>query len=224
MSLKAAFFDMDGVLYDSMPNHAASWTAVFNTVGIDYPATASYENEGRTSKGTIQLAYRTGLGRDATNEEITLLQALKTHMMNLRPTPSIMEGMPQLIERLQKKGIQTLIVTGSKQPSLLNRLAHDFGIDAANVVSGNDVTREKPDPQPYLIALQRANVLPEEAIVIENAPLGIQSAKSAGIHTIAVNTGILHDDVLLKSGADILISHTLDLQQRWDEIVKMIGK
>lgn len=224
MSLKAIFFDMDGVLYDSMPNHASSWTAVFQSVGIDYPATASYENEGRTSKGTIQLAYRTRLGREATHQEITELQALKTHLMNLCPSPSIMAGMPQLIDRLRERGFEILIVTGSKQPSLLNRLVHDFGVDAANVVSGNDVTREKPDPQPYLIALERAKVLPNEAIVIENAPLGIQSARSAGIQTIAVNTGILSDELLFNSGAGTVIKNTLELQQRWDEIVALMMK
>lgn len=222
MTLKAVFFDMDGVLYNSMPNHATSWTEAFKTVGIHYPESASYENEGRTSKGTIQLAFRKYLNKEATHEEVIAVQALKTQLMTNCSTPHIMEGMTQLMHLLKNKNIQTLIVTGSKQPSLLDRLTDDFGIDPANVVSGNDVTREKPDPQPYLIALERAGVSPDEAIVIENAPLGIRSAKSAGIKTIAVNTGILPDEVLHAEGANIVIGSTKELFQNWNEIIKTI--
>ena len=78
------------------------------------------------------------------------------------------------------------------------------------MVTAYDVTRGKPNPEPYLkglekagAALGRAHALkPAEALVVENAPLGVQAGKAAGIRVMAVNTGPLPDSVLLEAGAD----------------------
>jgi beta-phosphoglucomutase len=58
------------------------------------------------------------------------------------------------------------------------------------VVTGNDVRRGKPHPEPYLLALKKVQLRPEEAMVIENAPFGIRSAKSAGLVCIALETSL----------------------------------
>ena len=73
------------------------------------------------------------------------------------------------------------------------------------MVTGFDVKRGKPDPEPYLMGLEKAGVKAEEAIVVENAPLGVESAKGAGIFTIAANTGPLEDNILKEAGADIVL-------------------
>lgn len=224
MTLKAVFFDMDGVLYDSMPNHASTWKKAFATVGIDYPEASAYENEGRTSKGTIELTYRTHLKREATPEEVHAVQTLKTQLMTQSPAPAPLPGIQPLMAQLREAGIRTLIVTGSKQPSLLNRVKNDFGIDASEMITGNDVTREKPDPQPYLMALERAGIDAHEVIVIENAPLGVRSAKAAGIATIAVNTGILPDSRLLEEGADRVLNGTAPLYEQWAEVAEEVSR
>lgn len=85
----------------------------------------------------------------------------------------------------------TVLVTGSGQSSLLNRLDADFpGVfDAGRRVTSHDVTQGKPHPEPYLRALQIAGVTATEAITFENAPLGVQSSDAAGVFTIAVITG-----------------------------------
>jgi beta-phosphoglucomutase len=58
------------------------------------------------------------------------------------------------------------------------------------VVTGNDVAHGKPDPEPYRLALNKLEITPGDAVVIENAPLGIESAKAAGIRCIAVATSL----------------------------------
>jgi beta-phosphoglucomutase-like phosphatase (HAD superfamily) len=77
-------------------------------------------------------------------------------------------------------------------------------VSADKLITGRDVRHGKPHPEPYLKALSKSGWKPSEVVVIENAPLGIQSAKGAGIYTVAINTGILEDAVLLESGADLL--------------------
>ena len=74
------------------------------------------------------------------------------------------------------------------------------------MVTAFDVEIGKPHPEPYLMGLEKAgNLKPNQAIVLENAPLGVESAHRANIFTIAVNTGPLDDKVLIDSGADLLM-------------------
>jgi beta-phosphoglucomutase len=216
--LKAVFFDMDGVLYDSMPHHAHSWTKALAAKGIPYSEADTYENEGRTSTGTIQLSYRRHLNREAMHEEVESIYQHKTKLVSELPQPAIMPGIQAFMALVKDEGLEVMVVTGSKQPSLLKRLENDFGILPSNVVSGKDVTHEKPHPEPYEKALAKCEVQPNEALVIENAPLGVLSAKGAKIFTVAVNTGPLDDSILANAGADMVLDGTHALVGKWDEI------
>ncbi len=213
-NLKAVFFDMDGVLYDSMKNHAASWIESFKRYGVDFPPEEAYMNEGRKGDDTIKRIFIKYKRREATFEEINGIYTEKSRLISAMPKPDIFPGMQELFEKLEQHGIQCRIVTGSKQPVLINKLENDFGVNPRKVTSGNDVTKGKPDPEPYLTALQKSGFRKEECIVVENAPLGIQSAKCAGLYTIAVNTGILKDEVLTGSGADEIYHNSKELSDR----------
>ncbi|MCQ2235450.1 MAG: HAD family phosphatase [Bacteroidales bacterium] len=138
---KAFFFDMDGVLYDSMPNHEYTWTHSFAEYGITFPAELAYINEGRTGRGTINLVMNKEYNRDATEEEIDAIYGLKTKLMKECPKASLMPGMQELIKQLRSEGIMTYVVTGSKQPSLIDKLSADFGFTKEYVVSGADVKK-----------------------------------------------------------------------------------
>ena len=72
------------------------------------------------------------------------------------------------------------------------------------MVTGKDVSRGKPDPEPYLMGLKLAGVSAHEAWVVANAPMGVRSAVGAGIFTLAVNTGLLPDTALLDEGASLV--------------------
>ncbi len=74
------------------------------------------------------------------------------------------------------------------------------------MVTAFEVEIGKPDPEPYLMGLEKAgNLKPNQAIVLENAPLGVESGHRANIFTVAVNTGPLLDSVLTDAGADMLL-------------------
>ena len=80
----------------------------------------------------------------------------------------------------------------------------------------------KPHPEPYLMGLEKAGVQAHEALVIENAPMGVQAGVAAGIFTIAVNTGPLDDRVLLEAGADLLYPSMTALAEDWDNLISEI--
>ena len=79
-----------------------------------------------------------------------------------------------------------------------------------------DVRRGKPRPDPYLMGLQKCGVQPWEAIVVENAPLGVRAGYAAKIFTVAVNTGPLPDQTLLDAGADLLFPSVEAFCQDWE--------
>ncbi|MCW3807815.1 HAD family hydrolase [Plebeiibacterium marinum] len=209
--LKCVIFDMDGVLYDSMKNHEATWVESFKNEGIEFPAYDAYLHEGRPGHETIGAVFQQFLNKEATPEDKERVYNEKVRLMSLAPEAEMMPMMLELIEMLRKMGIETRVVTGSKQPTLLDRLNKDFGFEPDKVISAKDVKQGKPHPEPYLKAVERSGFEAGECLVVENAPLGVESAKAAGIPTIAVNTGILKAEVLADAGADIVFPDTKSL-------------
>lgn len=201
---RAILFDMDGVLFDSMPNHAYAWSNAMTQFGLAMTAEEAYLNEGRTGGGTIDILAQRYWGRNATDQEKQRIYEAKSAVFNTCPEALPMQGALEALTAARQLGAQIVLVTGSAQDSLLDRLnLHYPGFFEPHLmVTGNDVKHGKPHPEPYLMGLEKARVSADEAMVVENAPLGVQSAHAAGIYTLAANTGPLADQVLLDAGAD----------------------
>ena len=219
-ALKAVLFDMDGVLYDSMPNHVRAWAGASGEYGLHLTREDIYMNEGRTGSGTINLFARRQWGRDATDEEIHAIYEAKARRFNAMDEAPVMPGAPELLQTVRREGFQIILVTGSGQRSLLSRLNHAFPgmFHPDTMVTSFDVTRGKPSPEPYLKGLHKAGVRPWEALVVENAPLGVEAAVAAGIFTVAVNTGPLPDNVLTEAGADRIYPSLQAMADDWHHL------
>lgn len=207
-SLKAYFFDMDGVLFDSMPNHAIAWEEVMKQHQLPFTAYDCYLNEGRTGESVIREAMWTARNRDATPDEIATIYAEKSAYFTMLEqksggTPTI-SGVADVLQYIQSRGHQIWVVTGSGMRSLLDNLNAVLPpvFQRDRMITAFDVVKGKPDPEPYLKAWERSGLAKEQCVVIENAPLGVQSAKAAGLTVYAVNTGILTREDLLQAGAD----------------------
>lgn len=220
INLKAVLFDMDGVLFNSMPYHAESWHKVMTQHGLDLSREEAYMHEGRTGSGTINLIYQRQFGKDASQEEIEAIYQEKSAYFNQFPEPDAMPGALELLQQVKAAGLKIVLVTGSGQRSLLNRLDHHFpGMFTSDLmVTAYDVKHGKPHPEPYLMGLEKAGVEPHEAIVVENAPLGVESACAAGIFTIAANTGPIEDKVLYDAGANLLFPSMQALADEWTKL------
>ena len=199
---------MDGVLFDSMPGHALAWVEAVKRFGLTMTAEEVYMNEGRTGAGTINALAQRTWGRDATETEIAAIYKTKSDIFNeyfaRRGEAPVMVGVRDVLNEVRTRGLMRVIVTGSGQPSLLDNLNRHFpGMFVPELmVTAFEVKRGKPDPEPYLMGLQKARIDADEAIVVENAPLGVEAAHAAGIFTVAVNTGPLPDATLWAAGAD----------------------
>ena len=215
---KAVLFDMDGVLYDSMPNHSIAWQESMAKCGITMTSDDAYATEGARGVDTIRQMVRLQQHRYISEKEAQKMYDLKTQLFHQLPEPPVMPGILSLMEKIKEEGLQVGVVTGSGQRPLINRILRDFGdyVEEAHITTAYDVEHGKPYPDPYLMGLQKAgNLAPWEAIVIENAPLGVRAGYAAKIFTIAVNTGPLPDEELLGAGANLIYPNMQELSDDW---------
>lgn len=223
--IKAVLFDMDGILYDSMPAHARSWQDTM--VEFGYNSTNHIEfylHEGRLGTSTIHIITEREFNRKATKEEEQRIYARTTELFQQYNSGAIMPGAREVVAFVRESGLTPVLVTGSGQPSLLDRLDTHFpGVfTPETMVTAFDVVNGKPDPEPFLMGLKKGgNLKPNQAIVIENAPLGIEAAVGAGIFTIAVNTGPLPDAILREAGASMVFQSMEQLGKALPDIIRL---
>lgn len=205
LAIKAALVDCDGVLYDSMKHHSLAWVRLLADNGIACTCDEFYQAEGMVGTEIIKAKIKHATGRTITNEEAHALYKVKGRYFHELGEVAMIPGTHDVLTHLKQRGIASVLVTGSQQVSLLNRIEIDYpGIFGNRRVTGHDVQHGKPHPEPYLKGADYASVKPHECIVLENAPLGIQSAHAAGCFAIGINTGPLSNEDLYGAGADIV--------------------
>ena len=124
--IKAVLFDMDGVLFNSMPYHSEAWHNVMKSHGLTLSREEAYMHEGRTGAATINIVFQRELGREATQEEIESIYQEKSVLFNSYTEAEQMPGAWELLQKIKNEGLVPMVVTGSGQLSLLERLEHNF--------------------------------------------------------------------------------------------------
>ncbi len=200
-------FDLDGVLIDSYRAHFASWRRLYAELGIEYSEKAFAADFGRTSRDIL----RRTLGNEVTDERIAALDERKESLFRdfLRQDFPAMDGAAELIDALAADGF--LLAVGSSGPPQnialsLEKLARAEKF--AVVVTGNDVSRGKPDPQVFQLAAERLGVPAESCAVVEDAVHGIEAARRAGMVGIAL-TGTTTRDQL--AHADLVVERLREI-------------
>lgn len=208
MMLRAVIFDMDGVLVDSMPYHADAWIIVFAELGIYIKRQDIYDIEGSNHEGIIRLIFEKA-GRVPEPEDFKELAKKKREIFLKINKVSVFDGIYECLGILKNK-VLLGVVSGSDKAVVLELLERFFPDTFDAVVTGNDVKEGKPSPEPYLKAIKMLEVRKEECVIIENAPLGVESAKRAGLYCIAIPTYV--EKKRLK-GADVVLENHARLKE-----------
>lgn len=213
----AAIFDMDGVLIDSGAHHRRAWRALLAELGAE-PADPEHWRLtiGRPSEEAIPLL----LGRRVSGAEARRLARRKRDLYQeqaqagLEPVP----GVPAFLESLARLDVPRAVGTSASRWDA-ERLLDDLGLlrHFDVVVTSDDVMLGKPDPEVWTQAARRLRVAPSHCVIFEDAVVGIQAARSAGMRAIGVTTAHSERE-LLAAGAERTIP---DFQGfRWNSLFR----
>lgn len=188
-SIKAVIFDMDGVLIDSMPLHARAWIEILREIGVEIGAEDVYAHEGEPALVSLGYFFAKA-GRKADPDLLRDLVDRKERLYKQIANPEVFSGVREFLEELSRRGKRLAIVTGTARHELDATLPVGIRERFEVIVTGDRIRRGKPDPEPYLTALRELNLPPDMALVVENAPLGVLSAKAAGITCLTLATSV----------------------------------
>lgn len=207
MTRTAVIFDVDGVLIDSYEAHFKSWLQMFGEHGESFTEQQFRKTFGRTSRDIIAALHGDGLTIEEMDAWDDRKEALYRDIVRQEFPES--DGAGELLDALQAAGFK--LAVGSSGPpenialtlECLNRAAL---FDA--VVTRVDVTRGKPDPQVFQIAGQRLGAAPEQCVVVEDAPAGIEAANRAGMASVALTGTATREEL---SHAKLIVDSLRDL-------------
>ncbi len=193
----AVLFDLDGVILDSMPQHARAWQEILRSRGLEVPLDFIFRNEGALGREVLRKFFCEYQGKDldpALLERVmaeleTMLQEqarlyLERYAERVRPFPQA----KAVLAAMAGAGLATALVTSSRRSVVEGCLDRDILDHFRAVVTADDVSRHKPHPDPYLSGARTLGLEPERCLVVENAPPGIASALAAGATCYAVTT------------------------------------
>jgi beta-phosphoglucomutase len=202
--LKAVIFDFDGVVADSELLHYKALNRAFATRGLEIPKEIHWQKYlGYTDVENI-LAVNDDYTMNWTQADIQVLSELKTanfHALARTEVP-IIDGVEEFVETLKDNGFPLAICSGAIREDIDIMLEHSgFSHLFDVIVSAGDVEKGKPDPQGYLLALEKLNVKTgqainaDECVVIEDSHWGLQAAQAAGMHRIGVTNTYPKDHI-----------------------------
>lgn len=216
--IKAILFDMDGVITNTMHDHYLAWKHVLHDFGISVTYLDIYSREGQQGLQSVSELFQK-YDRPFTQKIGQTLLAQKEKYFKKIVRIRFITGARTFLKKLKQQQFQLALVTGTSRDELHQILPdHIYNLFSV-IVTGNDVKKGKPDPEPYSKALKILNISSYDAIVIENAPLGIQSAKSAGLTCLAIETSLpaiylKEADFIFKSIKDLITKTEFILNEK----------
>jgi HAD superfamily hydrolase (TIGR01509 family) len=199
--IEALIFDMDGTMVDSMPTHAQSWLALAQRHGIavDLPELMR-RTTGRTGLECMRILFGRDMGEAEALDYVFEKESLYREMF--APKFAEIDGFSAFAHAARARGLQIGVGTAGDR--------HNVAFVYANLklrplptvaVGGDEGLPGKPEPAIFLEVARRLGVAPAHCIVFEDAPLGIEAARRAGMHAVGIGSG--HSEAEL-SGPHVL--------------------
>jgi len=205
--IKAILFDLDGVIVDSLHYHYLAWDHMFKEIGGSVTEESIFLSEGMNSFEILPLflkQFNIELPVERHKKFIEDKRNYFRQIVKLTYYPNAFET----IEELRDRGYTTALVTACARKNMEKSIDKEHQKLFEFIISGDDVTHSKPNPDPYLIAQRALGLEVSECVAIENAPLGVDSVKNAGMICIAVES-TLGREYLQK--ADFIINEIQEL-------------
>ena len=205
MTVSAVLFDFDGVVGRTMEDNYAAWHGACDQMGLALEREEYFLLEGMGARRVAEIVVeRNGASETLAPRLAELKDALYLrHVREVR----LYDGVDDVLDVVRRAGWKTALVTGARRARITATAGTVLQrFDA--VVTADDVTRTKPFPDPYLTGASALRVEPDTCVVIENAPLGIDAARAAGMRCIAVASTL---DPRHLAAADVVVSNLVDV-------------
>jgi len=211
MKIKAVLFDFDGVLAKTMEQHFLAWKKALLDYGISIVEQDYYPLEGMKLSEVAETLFRR-YGKSLPLYDEVVKKKINYYLENNQC--EIYPGVYETLELLEKKSILMGIVSASVRPQLIRSVGSQFLERFDVIIYGDSTSRGKPFADPYLSAIERLRLSTNECVVVENAPLGIESANAAGIFCIALCSTNKRETL---KHADIILDNFLALPQFFEQ-------
>jgi beta-phosphoglucomutase len=185
---RAFIFDMDGTIVDNMAYHTKSWLEFFARRGKLYEADAFFRE---TAGAQGREILRARLGPDVSDEDIAALALEKDALYRdlYGPHRAAIDGLDQLVTGARQRGVKLAVATSAPPLNIVFTLDElELRARFDTVVGAVDVARGKPHPDVFLKAAERLGVDPAACIVFEDAPMGVEAARRAGMRAVVITT------------------------------------
>ena len=206
MKITAMIFDMDGTLVDSERVHWQAWKQTLGTHGITVPGYTEFKKYVGVSDEQMALEFSEAADSELDPDKL-VSRKCQTYL-ELIPRIKLLPGVVDLLDRWHHR-CSMAVASSSPHRELVALLDHHGLNDRfLHVIGGDMVTRKKPDPEIYVMAVNRLGVPPSSCIAFEDSQSGVASAKSAGLTAVAIPQPMSADhdfsraDLVLESLAD----------------------
>lgn len=211
--MKAILFDFDGVVIKSMEQHFEAWRKAFEEQEITLKPEDFFVLEGQ---GIHTIANHLGAQNGLSAEQISKVMDRKLNYYNQFMTIRFYEYFPEMLQNLRMKNIPMGIVTGGTKSRVTSVIENHFAGVFKSVVTVDDVERGKPFPDSFLKGAAELGLPPADCVVVENAPLGVEGAKTAGTKVIAITTTLPAESL---SKADYIVNNFQELELKLSELL-----
>ena len=212
--IKACIFDLDGVIVDTAKYHFIAWRRLANSLGFDFSEEENEKLKGVSRIESLNLILRWG-GIEKTEAEKEELAALKNNWYReyilKMDSSEILEGVIPFLDHLEQQGIRLAVGSSSKNAGTILEqvgLAHRFEA----IIDGTKVSRSKPDPQVFEMGAEAMGLAPQQCIVFEDAPKGVDAAISGGFIAVGIGSkeNLGHAQYVLPNFIGVSLQDILD--------------
>lgn len=198
---KAAIFDLDGVIVDTVPLHFRAWKRMFEEYGKKFTFKDYKEKVDGIPRTDGCRAILTDFSAEKLLEATERKQKYFLEYLQRENIP-VFESTIKLMTDLKSRGIKIAVISSSKNlPYISKRTGINKLVDVE--ISGNEITKGKPDPQIFLMAAGEIGMRPENCVVFEDAILGVEAAKRAKMLCVGIDR---HNDPRSLEESDMIVN------------------
>lgn len=192
MEIKAAIFDLDGVIVSTDEYHYQAWKSISDKENIYFDRSINNRLRGVSRAESLEIVLEKA-NREYTQAEKEVLLEEKNNiykeLLKNLSSSDILPGVNEVLDYFKSNNIKVAIGSSSKNTSLiLQKIGLLNSFDA--IVDGTMIKRSKPDPEVFILAADKLNVLPEECIVVEDAKAGVEAALAGNMKVAAIGDAI----------------------------------